>query len=114
MTGRRLCGGNRGSKSGHRPRLRIYAEAKKGHRDRYLPMTPDFAEWLLRLPEEDREGPVFPIEGLHSGDPIRPKRVIRIVSAIRRQAGVVVNKAQGKFATAHDLRRSFGTRWPRR
>jgi hypothetical protein len=24
---------------------------------------------------------------------------------------VVVNKEQGKFASAHDLRRSFGTRW---
>jgi len=27
---------------------------------------------------------------------------------------VVVNKAEGKFASAHDLRRTFGTRWARR
>ena len=32
-------------------------------------------------------------------------------SAIGRRAKVVVNKAEGKFASAHDLRRSFGTRW---
>ena len=27
------------------------------------------------------------------------------------EASVVVNKADGKFASAHDLRRAFGTRW---
>ena len=27
--------------SGKRPRLRIYAEAEKGQRNRLLPMTPD-------------------------------------------------------------------------
>ena len=27
---------------------------------------------------------------------------------------MVVNKAEGKFASAHDLRRSFGTRWSSR
>ncbi len=26
----------------------------------------------------------------------------------------MVNKADGKFASAHDLRRSFGTRWAKR
>ena len=40
-----------------------------------------------------------------------PKRVGRVVSAIGKKAGVVVNKAEGKYASAHDLRRSFGTRW---
>ena len=34
--------------SGRRPRFRIYAEAEKGHQDRLLPMTPDFAEWILQ------------------------------------------------------------------
>jgi len=33
---------------------------------------------------------------------------------IGKKAGVVVNKAEGKFASAHDLRRSFGTRWASR
>jgi integrase len=40
-----------------------------------------------------------------------PKRVGRIVSAIGERANVVVNKQDGKFASAHDLRRAFGTRW---
>jgi integrase len=39
------------------------------------------------------------------------KGVSRVVSEIGERAGVVVNKDQGKFASCHDLRRSFGTRW---
>jgi len=38
----------------------------------------------------------------------------RVISAIGKKAGVVVNKADGKFASAHDLRRAFGTRWAKR
>lgn len=45
--------------SGRHPRLRIYAEAEKGHRNRLLPITPDFAELLLAVPEAEREGKVF-------------------------------------------------------
>ena len=37
-----------------------------------------------------------------------------MISRIGKKAGVVVNKADGKFASAHDLRRSFGTRWAKR
>ncbi len=34
-----------------------------------------------------------------------------MISEIGERAGVVVNKEQGKFASCHDLRLSFGTRW---
>ena len=96
---------------GRRPRLRIFAEAEKGHQDRLLPITPDFAQFLLGVAADHRRGPVFTLIGLQTGEPITPKRVSRIVSAIGRRAGVVVNKKEGKFASAHDLRRTFGTRW---
>lgn len=33
---------------------------------------------------------------------------------IGAKAGVVVNNEQSKFASAHDLRRAFGTRWSSR
>jgi integrase len=98
---------------GRRPRLRIYAEAEKGHQDRLLPMTPDFAEFLLAVPREEREGPIFKLPN-PAGKQMTAKRACRIISDIGRKAGVVVNKAEGKFATAHDLRRSFGTRWASR
>ena len=100
--------------SGRRPRLRIYAEADKGGQDRLLPMMPDFAEFLLKTPSVDRQGPVFPIVGLITRQPITPKRVSRIVSAIGEQAGIIVNRMDEKYASAHDLRRSFGTRWASR
>ena len=38
----------------------------------------------------------------------------RVISTIGRKAGIVVDKGKDKFATAHDLRRSFGTRWSKR
>jgi integrase len=98
--------------TGRRPAFRIYAEAQKAKRDTMLPMTPDFAQWLLEtFPESDRHGRVFKIDGLQSGKPITPGRVGRLVSKIGEKAGVVVNKADGKYGSAHDLRRAFCTRW---
>ena len=45
---------------------------------------------------------------------ITARRVGRAISEIGKRAKIVVNKAEGKFASAHDLRRSFGTRWAER
>jgi integrase len=100
--------------SGRRPAFRIYAEAQKARRDEILPRTPDFAQWLLQTPEAARHGRVFKLNGLQTGKPITPKRVCRIVSKFGKKAGVVVNKTAGEFASAHDLRRAFGTRWASR
>ena len=41
-------------------------------------------------------------------------RVGAIVGDISGAAGVVVDATTGKHATAHDFRRSFGTRWSKR
>lgn len=100
--------------NGRRPQLRIYAEAEKGHQDRLLPMTPDFAEMLVQTPAEARRGKVFRLDGLQTKTAITPARVSRIVGKIGKRANVLVNKSTGKYATAHDLRRSFGTRWAAR
>jgi integrase len=97
--------------TGRRPRLRIYAEAEKGNRDRLLPMTPDFAAFLLATPESDCHGLVFNLDGQWTRTPMTPRRVGRVVSAIGKKADVVVNKGVHKFASAHDFRRAFGTRW---
>ena len=45
--------------SGRRPMLRIRAELEKGFQDRLLPMTPEFAEFLLETPESEWTGRVF-------------------------------------------------------
>ena len=99
---------------GKHPRLRIPAELEKGHRDRLLPITPDFAEFLLATPEDRRRGPVFrPL--MPSGNRANAKIAGRMVALIGELARVVVHTdaktGKVKYATAHDLRRSFGTRW---
>jgi len=116
--------------SGRRPAFRIAAEAQKARRDERLPMTEDFYRLIMQTPEAERTGRVFKLDGLQTALPITPKRVCRVVSAIGKKAGVVVatlekrvkDKETGKlvtvqvkkYASAHDLRRSFGTRWAKR
>ena len=98
--------------TGKHPRFRIYSEAQKARRDETLPLTPDFAEWLLNnTPANQRTGQVFPMAELLTGGRMGGDTVGRVISRIGKKASVVVNRAEGKFASAHDLRRSFGTRW---
>jgi integrase len=97
--------------SGKRPVFRILAAAQKARRDELLPMTPDFAEWLLStFPEAQRVGKVFKLTN-PGGPAFNAHTVGMIISDIGEAANVVVNKTAGKFASAHDLRRAFGTRW---
>lgn len=91
--------------NGRHPQFNILQQ--KSGQQQLLPMTPDFAEWLLQTPEASRSGPVFAL-------PVAPDAVGRVVSRIGERAVVVVDKASEKFATAHDFRRSFGTRWSQR
>ena len=48
---------------------------------------------------------------LVNGRPASLDAVKRQISAIGEASGLVVNSEAGKHVTAHDLRRSFGTRW---
>jgi integrase len=100
--------------SGNRPMLRISAAAEKGHKDRLLPCSPEFAEFLLATPEADRVGYVFkPLAEHPCGGPrLGDSQTARTISTIGRSAGVKVSEK--KFASAHDLRRSFGARWASR
>lgn len=97
------------------PMLRIPAALEKGNKDRLLPITPDFAEFLLATPEAERTGPVFRPTTRHK-NPRRPGEwwVSRGIAIIGEKAKVKVNNHPVKYASAHDLRRSFGTRWASR
>lgn len=99
--------------SGKHPRFRIWAEGQKSKKDELLPMTPDFALFLLEAPDEERRGRVFQPLG-HKGRPVKPDAVSRMVSKIGKAAGVITDASENRSATAHDLRRSFGTRWSKR
>jgi integrase len=104
--------------TGKRPMLRIPKEFEKGHQDRLLPITPEFAQFLLASPPEDRRGRVFNPVGLRTNAAqVDQAWVSRIVARIGKAAMVKVNTSpktgKVKFASAHDLRRSFGERWSR-
>jgi integrase len=102
---------------GRRPMFRVRAEAEKGYKDRTFPMAPEFAEMLLQTPEDDRTGFVFnPLMQLNHGKPRRPDTIGSVIVDIGIKAGVKVAERGKKIkhASAHDLRRAFGTRWSTR
>lgn len=101
------------SLAGKYPALRIFAEGQKSHRDELLPLAPEFVEFLLGIPKTNRYGLVFGIYG-KGNKPLSTKRASRYISSIGKAANVITNKAEKRFATAHDLRRSFGTRWAKK
>ncbi|MGD0896209.1 MAG: tyrosine-type recombinase/integrase, partial [Thermoguttaceae bacterium] len=82
------------------------------------PIAPEWGDMLLAVPAAERHGPVFPVQaGLY------PDTVSKVVCRIGEKAGIVVNRTTKvdretgepvevvKYASAHDLRRSFGFRW---
>ena len=87
--------------SGRRPRFKIKGEAQKSGQDELLPMTPDFAELLLRTPEGERHGRVFRLNHARRGTPLAPMAVGKLVTRIGKKARIVVNSADGKTASAH-------------
>jgi integrase len=115
--------------TGRRPMLRIDAAAEKGNRDRLLPLAPEFCRMLSRVPIDKRRGKVFSAPSAN-GKPMSTRGISWVIGKIGRRAGVKVNthlKSKVdpvtkerkpvevvKFASAHDLRRSFGERWSER
>lgn len=91
--------------SGRRMLLRVRADGEKGGQHRLMPLAPEFVDVLESLPRG----------GLVHRLPVRSKEsVSRVVSRIGEAAGIIVNHHPLKYASAHDLRRSFGERWARR
>jgi len=101
--------------SGRFPMLRIPAELEKGNKDRLLPIVPDFAEFLLATPKEKRKGFVFNPRGRDSQERLGKDRVMHLAGMIGKTANIKVatnpKTSKIKYASAHDLRRSFGFRW---
>ena len=90
--------------------LAIQAEGQKAFRDELLPLAPEFEDFLLDTPKRMRYGLVFDL-------PTRSKKEVSLtVSGIGEQTNIVVERVNDKdrHPTAHDLRRSFGTRWASR
>ena len=101
-----------------RPMFHIPAGAEKGNKNRLLPVSPELARLLTRIPVENRTGYVFDIPSAIGTRYSDTRSVGRVISDIGKKARVVVDTVVGpdgkekiKFATAHDLRRAFGQRW---
>ncbi len=89
--------------------LEIPASSQKSKADTTIPTIPEFAALLDEVPAEQRTGFVFSPRKLQGdGRYHTPENVGRAISAMGKQAGVLVNAS--KFASADDLRRSFGQR----
>lgn len=102
-------------RSGRLPMFRIAASAEKGKRDRLLPMAPEFSQFLDKM--NSRTGYVFNperqvVKSARPGLEYVSNRIAKIGEA----AGVKVADRGDKpvWASAHDLRRSFGFRWSQR
>ena len=100
---------------GRRPVVRIPEGCQKSGKAETWACPPDFAALLAEVPERDRRGRVFKVETVGS---VRPTEwiVMRTLARIGQAAGVVVSRSTDgkvKYASAHDLRRSFCTRWAR-
>jgi integrase len=101
---------------GKRPKLFIPAHLDKANIERMSPMTPEFFDQLDEVPHDERTGLIFPLYSRRRGkrELLQPHRVSEIVSEIGKAAGVVVatdtKTGTKKYASAHDLRRTFGQR----
>lgn len=91
---------------GRRPVFEIQAAGQKSRKAEICPMAPEFAAFLQ---EHQPPGRVFQFVGTAR----RVDCVSKIICSIGKEAGVkVAEKRTGpKYASAHDLRRSFGARW---
>jgi len=99
-----------------RPLLHIPAELEKGHKDRLIPLAPEFAEFLQKTHATLRAGFVFnPTSERWPEHRLTIVQVMKIISRIGKKSGVVVHvnvkTGKKKHASAHDFRRAFGDRW---
>ena|SRR5581483_4552547 len=81
-----------------------------------MPLAPEFAEFLLRTPADERTGFVFnPKAADQRTERLGIGQIMKLISRMGKKADVVVHvhvkKGKKKYATAHDFRRAFGDRW---
>lgn len=92
-----------------RPIMVISGGRQKSGIEQRLPLTPDFGQFLAE--DDDREGYVFRQFGLRGWHIRSLSSVVHIISEIGEASGVIIDESRGSHPTAHDLRRSFGSRW---
>ena len=88
----------------------IPAEGEKGFSDRVYPVSPEFTEMLRAV--VDKTGRVFklPKQKQRGGLDWTVSRASEMIGDLGEAANIIVNP-KGKFASAHDLRRTFAEKW---
>lgn len=104
-------------RKGALPEIFLPAHLQKNSKRETIPMTPWLAELLGAIPEDQRTGYVF---HLPSRRPpfarLKEDRVGKLLTAIGRRAGIIVDEgdprtgSKVKYASCHDLRRTFATK----
>jgi integrase len=106
--------------SGKRPMFFIQAKLSKNRKTERFPMAPEFFELAMQVPESERKGYVFNPERKREISTAKGRMSVGRVSAIiagfgKRCCVKVADLTKGpKFASSHDIRRSFGFRWAKR
>jgi integrase len=90
------------------PLIIIDAEGQKSRTDSAVPLTPECVAWLKRTPEHLRTGYLVDVRNA-AGKRFEAAKLSEEVSKIGKAAGVRTDGE--RFASAHDLRRTFATRW---
>ncbi len=89
------------------PLVLIEGEGTKNRTDTAMPLTPDCARWLERIPDPLRTGYLVRVVNA-AGNRYSAEKLSDEVSRIGKASGAEVD---GESPTAHDLRRTFATRW---
>lgn len=95
--------------------ISIPSHRSKNGRRQTVPVTPTFERFLEAVPKENRVGHVFQVirnDG-RKWSMKNPNAIGKRISAFGKEALIIVKERDGKrkFASAHDLRRTFGKEW---
>lgn len=88
------------------PRIIFQFDGQKNNSDEKVPLTSDAIRLLMRI--KSRSGFVAQLKG-EKGRRVTPVTASKWLSDIGEHSGI--QTSESKFASAHDLRRTFGTRW---
>ena len=87
----------------------------KTGQSRIFPMAPEFWRLIAETTEPERTGLVFPVHSNWYRKLLDPasEDISKLLQRIGKLSKVVVGRTgnKTKYASAHDLRRSFGLRW---
>ena len=100
-----------------RPMLWIPAGLDKSRRESTTPLTPDAVEFLRTVPESERTGHVCHFIGAKGKRLSSVDNISKLLGNVGKAANVVTaanHRGEPVYASAHDLRRSFGNRWATR